>query len=254
MKLTRKTAVVFLIALGFSKAGEWDDAKIIDRMKKVPSKVAEAPEGHERLYAALKEADGKVILSDTPVAPVAPVEAKKPAAEKPPAAKKPVQPELKIVTPPAPKKSKPAPVEKDVTPLEELTKKELLVIIEEEELAVKLSKKVTQAEIISAIKKARKAKAPAVVEKPVVKAPKTPAPAPVKAPRDALGCKLGTISAKVDAVLLEDLGEWKDENEVAEAAGVTLDQARGRLYYAAEKKVFEYRRLIQYRVPKAVKS
>lgn len=63
--------------------------------------------------------------------------------------------------------------------------------------------------------------------------------------RDSFGCKEGTISAKVNAVLSE---EWQDESEISKAAGVTLDEARGRLYYGAEKKIIEYRRRIEYRL------
>lgn len=66
--------------------------------------------------------------------------------------------------------------------------------------------------------------------------------------RDEFGCRKGSISAKVNAKVND---EWQSEAEIAKAAGVTLDQARGRLYYGAEKAVFEHRRMIQYRlVPK----
>lgn len=76
-------------------------------------------------------------------------------------------------------------------------------------------------------------------------------PAPPAAEKDAYGCRVGTISAKVNKVLSKD---WMTEEELAEAAGVTLDQARGRLYYAAEQGVCEHRRLVQYRLVPAKKS
>lgn len=62
--------------------------------------------------------------------------------------------------------------------------------------------------------------------------------------KDEFGCKEGTISAKVNKVVGD---EWIEEDEVAKAAGVDRDQARGRLYYACEKGEFVSRRLIQYR-------
>lgn len=64
-------------------------------------------------------------------------------------------------------------------------------------------------------------------------------------PRDAFGCREGTISAKVNSVVSN---EWQSEEEIAEAAGVTLDQARGRLYYAATEGQMEYRKRIEYRL------
>lgn len=65
--------------------------------------------------------------------------------------------------------------------------------------------------------------------------------------RDEFGSKVGSISAKVNSALETD---WKDEETIAEEAKVTLDQARGRLYYAQQEGVIEVRRLVQYRVVK----
>lgn len=76
-------------------------------------------------------------------------------------------------------------------------------------------------------------------------------PRPV-AERDSMGSQVGTISAKVNKVMNS---EWQSEQEIAETAGVTLDQARGRLYYGAEPRmdIFERRRMIQYRLKKKKK-
>jgi len=81
----------------------------------------------------------------------------------------------------------------------------------------------------------------------VVKAAKAVASS-TKVERDAFGCAKGTISHKVNGVLSND---WQDESEIAKAAGVDLDQARGRLYYAAEKEIIEYRKRIEYRIKPA---
>jgi len=66
-----------------------------------------------------------------------------------------------------------------------------------------------------------------------------------KKPRDSFGCILGSISARVNAVVN---GNWMDEEEIAKKAGMSLKKARGRLYFAADDGVYERRRLIQYRV------
>lgn len=82
-------------------------------------------------------------------------------------------------------------------------------------------------------------------ESKVVKAAKAMTSPDKKVDRDVFGCAKGTISHKVNAVLSE---EWQTEAEIAKAANVSLDQARGRLYYGAEEKIMEYRKLIQYRL------
>ena len=81
-----------------------------------------------------------------------------------------------------------------------------------------------------------------------MKVPKAPVK---KVERDSFGCQLGTFSAKVNAIVSK---EWQDEADIVKATGLTKDQARGRLYYAAEEGIFEYRRLIQYRLAPAAKK
>ena len=99
----------------------------------------------------------------------------------------------------------------------------------------------------------------AVKKEPKPAAKKADAPAKAKkestpaktVERDAFGSKVGTISAKINAVLGE---EWDDEANLASEAGITLDQARGRLYYAQQEGLIECRRLVQYRLVKKSKK
>lgn len=84
------------------------------------------------------------------------------------------------------------------------------------------------------------------------KATVSPKSAPKTVKRDEFGCAEGSISAKVNAVLSDT---FQTEQEIAKAAGVTLDQARGRLYYAAEEGIIQYEKRIQYRLaPKSKKD
>ena len=78
-----------------------------------------------------------------------------------------------------------------------------------------------------------------------------PKPAKSKPERDAFGCKRGTISSKVNAVMTKD---WKDEVDIIKEAGLGQTQVRDRLYFATEKGQFEYRRLIQYRIAPKTKA
>jgi hypothetical protein len=169
MKITKKDAVAFLVALGFSKAATWKPGKIKERLTQAPDKVAEddVPEGFMDLYTKLGESGGTIELTDT----------------------KPEKEAAETKETPMPKKEKE-------------TKKE----------AKKETKK-----------------------------------APATAARDGYGCRMGSISQKVNSVVE---GEWMTEQEIADAAKVTLDQARGRLYYAAQEGLMEHRRLVQYRLVK----
>jgi len=89
----------------------------------------------------------------------------------------------------------------------------------------------------------KKEEAPAKKKVPVRKSPATNGPVP----RDAFGNQVGTIAATVNAVMSD---EWMSAEEIAEKAGVTLDQARGRLYWGKDQEAFEYRSLIQFRIKK----
>lgn len=81
------------------------------------------------------------------------------------------------------------------------------------------------------------------------KPPKPPKAAKAKkedVPRDEYGCRIGSISEKVNAVVSEN---WISEDEVVEKTGLTLNQVRGRLYYAQADGTFEMRKRIEYRIP-----
>ena len=124
-----------------------------------------------------------------------------------------------------------------------------------EERGLKISKRATstemrtlleaslQAEKDEKVAKEKTEKAEKVAKE---KAEKTP-----KAPRDTFGCRIGTVSAMVNQVIGKD---WKSEGEIVEEAGVTLDQARGRLYFAAERGLIEYRKRIEYRLLPAAEA
>lgn len=193
-------AVAFLVALGFAKAPEWDDAKLKQRLDQVPSKVDEedVPDGFESFYTSLVDSE-----ADDPIEFGKPKKDKKGKAK---AAK------------PAPAPA-PAPAKKGKA---------------------------------KAAKKAEPPTPPPAKEKKAAK----PAPAPAKTvERDAFGQRVGTISATINALLEPD---WVDEQDIVKAAGVTLEQARGRLYYAEQEGVIECRRLVQYRLtskaPKAARE
>ena len=235
MKLKRETAVAFLVSLGFSITGEWSDDKIVDRLSKVPDKVRvdDLEEEWIELFEELVKAEGEVEIVEGGAKPVA----------------------------------KTAGGEVD---LNELDKRGLMVIIEEEDLDIPGAKKMGTAELVKRITRLRAAKPAPVKSAPPTKAPAVkeakatvvkdvkasvkPAKAPAKAPvvkkektvRDKMGCKEGSISAAINARVTR---EWKDELDIIKEAGVSKGQARGRLYYGADTGAFEYRRLIQYRLP-----
>lgn len=117
----------------------------------------------------------------------------------------------------------------------------------------KKEKKASEKEVPE--KKAPAAKAPAAKGKKDAKPEETepkksakPAAKREKGEVDAFNCRLGTISTKVNKVMTS---EWMDEDEIIEKAGVTREQALGRLYYGREAGHFEVRRLVQYRLKKA---
>lgn len=65
MKISKKDAVALLIALGFDKAGEWDDEKLAGRIGQVPSKARpeDIPENHKELFEQLSDADTVEIVA-----------------------------------------------------------------------------------------------------------------------------------------------------------------------------------------------
>jgi ribosomal protein L15E len=67
-----------------------------------------------------------------------------------------------------------------------------------------------------------------------------------KTQRDNLGSRIGTVASKVNKAVGRT---WKNENDIAREAGLTLREARMRLYYAAEQGILQRERLIRYRIP-----
>jgi len=57
MKMTRTRAVAFFAAIGFPKADEWDDAKLIGRLAQVPTRIEEknVPDAFMPVYDELCE-------------------------------------------------------------------------------------------------------------------------------------------------------------------------------------------------------
>lgn len=69
--------------------------------------------------------------------------------------------------------------------------------------------------------------------------------------KDSMGSRVGSISNKVNSILLERKNDWMDEREIANAAGVTLDQARGRLYYTTQAGITIKRVRVEYQLAKS---
>lgn len=229
MKIKLDKAVAFLLSIGFEKANEWDEAKVLGRIKQAPSKVKaeDVNDEFKSFYDALCEAgsDG-IFLAGGPG--------------------------------------------KGEVDLSTLDKKGLQIINEEQGLGLKINSRDALEKVRSQVANALKKKD----GKPVVKeaksahaktedaakdVPKKDGPLPtskrvvkLKAVRDQWGCEENTISAKVNAVVKDD---WQTEEEINEKCKLSLDKTRGRLYYAAERGIMEYRRLTQYRwtQPKAKK-
>lgn len=226
MKVNKDNAIKFLVSLGF-KANEWDDAKLKDRIGKIPSKVeaSEVEEEFEELFESLNNSDpADAIIWDTEKEPKAkeekstPIDRKKepkaPAKKKAPAAKK------KAATP---KKStgKPAP-----------------------SAAATPKKKAAKPAAKKAVKKEATAELPledAPAAKPAAKGRTRPDPIE----KDNYGCRMGTISERINSTI-ED--EWKTDEQIRDDAGVTLGQARARLYHGVTDGHFEMERVVRYRI------
>jgi len=63
--------------------------------------------------------------------------------------------------------------------------------------------------------------------------------------RDRLGSRIGSIASRVNKVIAP---HWKTDQEIAEAAGLDLRQARARLYHGAVSGLYERSRVIRYRL------
>ena len=83
MKVERAECVKLLKALGFEKASDWSDEKLLARVQQVPTKVAEkeVPEGFEEFYKKLASAEGVELNGNGAVKPTEEVKAKKPKGE-----------------------------------------------------------------------------------------------------------------------------------------------------------------------------
>lgn len=81
-------------------------------------------------------------------------------------------------------------------------------------------------------------------KKPVTKEKKAPKET-IKVERDAFNCRKGTLAAQVNGVMTD---EWQTDEEISKASKVPMVQTRDRLYFAASKGQFDYRKLIQYRI------
>lgn len=116
----------------------------------------------------------------------------------------------------------------------------------------KKSKKEVTPEPEEKPKSKKKVATPPPENPPPAKKKEKKAAAPAKVvERDFMGCRVGTISANVNAALTSD---WQSAEEIAKNAGVSLDQALGRLYFGRDEAIIEYRRLIQFRLPEGAKK
>lgn len=121
--ITKKAFVAFLVALGFEKAGTWEDEKLVERFSQVADKIKEedVPEAHVPLYKAIASGEAKLDLSEEETdakpapkkngkpAPAAKAPVKAPAKAEKPAAKKPAAKAAKAEKPAKAKKvTKPA--------------------------------------------------------------------------------------------------------------------------------------------------
>lgn len=66
MNVKKSDAIAFLKGLGFSKAVEWEDDKIVGRLTQVPGhvKVEDIPKEHIEFYETLGKAEGEIKLVD----------------------------------------------------------------------------------------------------------------------------------------------------------------------------------------------
>lgn len=241
MKITKVAAVALMTALGFPKSKDWSDDKLKSRLAGVSANFTpdQVPDDQKDTFNALvNNGDAPIELTtgDTP------------KAEKPTKAAK------------APKAEKPAPAESEEFDIDSASRSDLIKFIHEKGLDLKTKKSQSIEEVRILIKNALKTKpAKASTEttdgapgkKITPKEGKPRAAARPTVPRDDLGCREGSISQKVNAAVNN---EWKDEKTIAADAQLDLEKVRGRLYYAAENGIFEYRRLIQYRRKQATEE
>lgn len=219
MKLNKENTIAFFRMLGFSKADGWDEGQLKKRIKMIPEKVDE------------EDVDKKYVESYRLLVKAASAKTIEFVEEEDGA--------------------------EDEDPVMSMTKKEIAALIKKEKLDVKVKDHKTVGSLRQAVREA-------IDAKPVEEAPKKAATKKAASPKkekseskaeekkvekDPLGCRLGTISASVNEVLLEADG-WTTEKEIIEKAQVTRDQALGRLYYMTEKGEVIREKVIRYRLKK----
>jgi len=166
MKIQKKIAIAFLVSLGFPKASEWDDEKIVTRLSQVPGRITEEAISDTTLVPTLKsleECKGKGIeLVDDSESN----DEEKPA-KKEKKGEKPEKPEKEEKKDKSDKKDKPEKPEKAATKSDKKDKP-----------AAKSEK---------APKKEKKAKAPKVEKE-----------------KDSYGSTVGTVRASVNATFSKE--------------------------------------------------
>lgn len=236
--ISKKQLVELLVDAGWENAGTFDEAKLTKLAAAIPTKLKEedVAAAYKPYYRALVK-DGKVDFGNgVPVAAV----------------------------PPGP------------TDVSKMERGDLLTLIDVKGLvcpgAKKMAVSALRKKVAGLLEKQAEAKAkeaPAPEPEPEAEAPKAvkggqknkpikevavketlkfakekKEPLP-KVPRDAFGCKLDSLSAKVNKCISKG---WKSEQDIILEAGVTKDQALGRLYYASTKGEIERRKVIEYRL------
>ena len=209
MKVERSKAVALLVELGFIDAKSWEDKMIQRRISQVPKnvRVEDVPEGFHEFYRYLCMHPGEEIELISELR----WEMEKELA---------LQGKARTLFPFKLEGKEPA----DPKPVKSEKAKE------------------PAKEVLSAGSVLH----PAVTKAPTPKAKKKN-PKAVPEGVDDYGSRLGTISAKVNAVFPE---VWEDEALIVKKAGVKIRQARARLYHAQQDGILECRRFVQYRLVK----
>lgn len=247
MKINKEAAVAMLVALGFPKAGEWDDEKLADRLKQAPSKIdiTSVPEKHLTTYERIVEAaKGEIELEGGEQDEVD--SGKEEKEERKPAKRK----------------------EIDVS---DMSLTELRSLVEERELKVSKGALKNVEVLRVEVKKALKAgPRRSTVDRAVDKAAKTgkggrnaeesekekkkgKGGRDVEEPEKKKGggsSRKGvedpnSIRAKVTKCLTN---KWQSDEEVTEEVGLPFKQVRSALRRKARKKLIEVRKRVEYRL------
>lgn len=275
--ITRKELVGMLVDGGWTKADGYDADKLKSKIKEAQTEYQEDQFSakHAETFKRLKS--GEAFQTSDEDAPTAETSKKTDKVEKPANEKKELA--KTIVRETKPKGSTPiaaAKVEKEKTKPAakvELKKKEApkkIATVAKKPLAPKKSETKAKVSTVKTFPVARPVKlakpettkpGPSPADKKTVKVEQTelfkadalkssPKPAEKTAPKglvDKFGNRLGSIASRVNEVLTT---EWQTDQQIADKAGVTLKEVRGRLYYATNSdKIVECERLTRYRLP-----